>query len=197
MRKKWNFLKNIEWWLLLGILCAMTAAIPGIISSLSTDFSDTIYGVVDWLAASVVYFFLGAFFGHLVDWFVKRKQKISHPDWFWYTLAFWLTGIVLSFLFVAKASTYFAEFLFLPFVYGIFFPAVAYMMLFPGFMRSGLYAKLVLDAIYLAGFLGWLWLTLTRETTTRKLIRRILLFAVFAMLFIGMAGCVRQLAAIP
>lgn len=125
--------------------------------------------------------FFGALIGHGIDWLLRREK---HPEWFWYTIGFWALSIIVMIAF----HQYTLAIVF-PFAYGIFFTGSAFVILIGGLITLT-YAKLYFDLIYTAIFVGWLWLTLKEQN---KLVRRILLFALFAITTIGMVGCASQI----
>lgn len=179
-------------WLVTGALAYLGAVIPSIIRSAEGSIGDVLYTSADWLAACIIYFFLGAFFGHLLDWWIARKRAPKHPLWFWLTAALWAIGSIAVGIFAREGLISPTLAIFFPFAFGIFFTGSAFTLIAPWLVQTTLYGKLLLDLIYLTVFGAWLYLS---EWTRRsRALVRVLLLVVFAVLFLGIAGCVRFLS---
>jgi hypothetical protein len=182
-----------RYWLILGALGFLAASLSSIVRSIEpTSLGDNLYMAVDWLAACIIYFFLAALIGFAIDRFLTRKQKkpVAVPLWFWLTVIVWVGGSLLVAI-MAPGELSPVVLVVFPLAYGIFFPGIAFNMLFPAFVQKTLYGKLVLDILYLGVFGFWIYLE-TRERSV--LARRVLLIVLFAVLLLGVVGCSQALA---
>lgn len=201
MKDKFIALRG-KYWLIVGALSYVSAVIPSIIRMIEPMSAlDFIYLTIDWFAACILYFFMGAMVGHLVDWSLakKHKEKYKQPLWLWLTLSIWVTSSLLAAI-VAKPwivptsaeELYlgWGSIIFFPLAYSIFFNGMAFNMLLPNFVQKTIYGKLLLDIIFLSFFGAWIYLTMKNQA---KIARRILLLVLFGILFLGMFGCVYSL----
>ena len=148
-----------------------------------------VFSSIDWIAACVIYFFIGAMIGHIVDY--VRNRKIRHPLWFWLIVAFWILSSITLFIFADKTQISTVEIILFPLAYEIFFTGMTFTMILPDAIVKSDYGKLVFDLVFIAAFTFW---TYYEYTNKKRLLRRILLLTLFAVLIIGFIGCTAQLA---
>lgn len=182
-----NLVSSSRLWLFFGVLFFVAVVFRGMIADFTIyDIPDTFYAFFDWCAAAIIYFFLGAMVGHLFDWYFNRKVK--HPLWFFLIVGLWIVSIFLSFVFVSDAFNNFFLYLFFPFTFGIFLPAVAYNLFFTDLMIKFVMTKLLLNLVFLSVFVLWVY-----SFIKNLRFERVLLLLIFLVLTSGMVGCVFSL----
>jgi len=176
--------KYFSWWLAAGLFAYFATAIYGIVSTIPVlNFTDAILVSIDWLASSIIYFFFGATLGHLFE-IVKYRKKETWPVWLILLLTLWAVSSVSLFFFANRELISPALISLFPLAYGIFFPSVAYTMLVPKNLETNVLVKTLFNMALLVA--GYLWLALPQK---KQLAKHILLFALFAVLFLGFVGC--------
>mgnify|MGYP000221112584 CR=1 FL=1 len=185
--KKWW--KN-KWWIILGVISLLATAISSIIRSLNGyDFFSNIYLIIDWFAACIIYFYIGAMIGHIIDY--VQNKKITHPPWFWMIIVFWvICTITLIFIADRTKISMIGIFLF-PLAYGIFLLGMTFTIIFPDSIVNSYYGKLLFDVIFMTIFGFWLYY---EYKDRRKILRKILLLIIFAVFILGFIGCATQLS---
>jgi len=181
-------------WLVLGVLFLVSTTAYSVIRSAITipmGIGDLLYLSIDWLAACIIYFFLGAMGGHILDWLTAlfRRKRIGHPLWFWLTLLLWI--VCSSVMALSKTSESAALILVFPLAYGMFFAGMAFTMLLPKAIVQSHYGKLLFDILFFSLFAAWLCLYLNRPKAMALL--RILILLIFAVFFLGFYGCAKAL----
>ena len=179
-------LKN-NYWLIIGSIVFLFIALSSIIRSI-TPIGSNVEMALDWLCASVIYFFFGAIIGHFVDW--KNNKKIKHPLWFYLTISFIILSIVFVAIFANKEKIGFVATIFFPFMYGIFFTSQAFTLILPKEIYIASYAKTIFNIIFLAISGTWLYTEIKRKIT----LSRILLVIMFLIFILGFIGCAIELA---
>src|SRR3989338_7297969 len=145
-----------KYWMLFGALSFLGTSVSSIIRSIwGAGLFDSVYISIDWLAACIPYFFLGAILGFIVDSILERKLRM--PLWLSLTLAFWIIGSCLAAIFTGSGLLSTALMIFFPFVFGIFFAGSAYVLLVPKSIESSLTGKIVFDILYLGIFLAYFY----------------------------------------
>jgi hypothetical protein len=198
MASIWGRLKG-KYWFVIGMLAYLTTSISSIIRSLMpTGIGDNIYMAIDWFAACVIYFFFGALIGWLVDYWIARKEKKKHPFPIWaiLTLLLWIVGSVITAILNKQDWINVWLIIFFPMAFGIFFNGYAFAMLTPKAIEQSFYGKLIFDIFYIAFFFWWLYLEYYfNESKKRNLkLRKVLLYTLFAILLLGLYGCVNSLS---
>ena len=188
-----------QYWLISGSLFYLGTAISSIFRSMMpgglappTGFIDITYLIIDWLAACIIYFFIGGMIGVAIDYFVSiyKKRKYVAPLWFWLTLALWvITSVSVALLHNPDMST--ALIIVFPLAFGLFFSGSAFALMFPKVIVQSYYGKLVFDFVFLGLFGSWIYAALKLNNKT---IARILVSLIFAILFLGFVGCAINLA---
>ncbi len=182
-----------RWWMVTGSVLALGTAGYGIFASwMREDIIGSAASALDWLAVGVIYFFLGALFGLAVDWWRGRKKWSvkKFPDWAWLTVVLWLFGTIGGYLLTSPPYNHVLLLIF-PLAYGVFFVGTAFVMLFPDIVIPYAWGKPLLDALFLGVFAGWLAFEWRSKKKTLWW-RRALLFLIFFVLIVGVAGCLKQ-----
>lgn len=185
-----------KYWLLAGSLTYLSATLSSIFRSIEpTTIGDNLYMTVDWFAACIVYFFLGALLGLIIDYFVARHHydDFKMPLWAWLTIIFWAVGSLFVGLFSKPDLISPALAIFFPWAFGIFFVGFAFVLIIPDFIVKSFFGKLIFDFVFILIFAGWLWLDLTKYNRN-ELLRKILLIVLFLILTIGFVGCAQFLS---
>ena len=187
---EWKYFSG-RWWLILGILSYLSTFLSSIFRAWNTEvtFALNLTMVFDWFAACVVYFFLGAMLGVIIDLIVAHfsKKKFAIPIWFWYTLGLWVIS-VLYIAFVATPQMVDSRLIpIFPLPYGIFYTGGAFFVLAKSLVQLTFWGKSVLDIIYTALFGWWFYLAVYKaEQQLRK--QTILVSVLFIVLLIGLFG---------
>ena len=184
-----------KYWFIIGAASFLGTAVSSIIRSLAPmSLVDAFSLSIDWFAACVIYFFIGGVFGHLLDWWLLRKQRVAHPLWWYSTIVLLVLSPILLALIVPPHMLPLGYMLFFPIMFGIFFVGAAFYALLPTFVTTVEYAKILLDVVFLAAFVGWVWLELAQGHRT---LRRVLLFLVLGTLLLGLVSCAHLLSQAP
>jgi len=187
-------MKIRRWWLVTGSVLALSVALYGSYASWALDeFSGSVAAALDWFAVGVIYFFLGALLGLAVDWWRGRKKWTvkNVPDWAWLTAGLWLFGIIGGYVLTSPPYNHLLLLIF-PLAYGVFFVGTAFTILFPSIVTPYAWGKPLLDVLFLGAFAGWFILAWHNKKNTLWW-RRALLFLIFFVLIIGVAGCLKQM----
>ena len=150
-----------------------------------TSIYDSIEISIDWIAALIIYFFLGALIGHAIDWI--KKKNIKHPLWVYLTITLWLVSAITV---AIIADIGLLETIFFPFIYGIFFTGYAFTILLPKIVYTATYGKLIYNMALIGIFSTWIYYTIKNK---KKLLTRILLIILFIIFFAGFIGCATSL----
>jgi hypothetical protein len=184
---------NGRYWLIAGVLTYLGTALYSIIRSVDPTLSigENLFVAIDWFAACIVYFFLGALLGLIIDIIIARvkHRKIPNHSWVWLTLAIWIIGSIYIGLNARPDLLHPALIIFFPWAFGVFFTGSAFVILAPKSIEHTFYGKLVFDIIYIAIFAAWFWYETHREAST-TVIRRTLLYILFAVITLGFVSCV-------
>lgn len=185
--------KKPRYWLYLGLAVFILAGLGAGIGTFDTKyFWDSVYGIIDWLCASIPYFFYGALVGAVIDLYIsKTKDHKALPEWFYYTAIFIVLSIVLLWILIsAKTMGDILFCLYFPFHYGVFFPGVSYVLIPFEILPGTVFMKLTLDIIFLGVFFSWLNLRLKsiqgKASEKQKCTDKLLLRIIFIVLLIGM-----------
>jgi hypothetical protein len=166
-----------KFWLILGTIAYFSIIIYSIPQSLiKASFITNLEIVLDWLAASIIYFFIGACIGIII--YYKKSKKI--PIWFFLTISLWMIGTLYS-IFIGNETKIFLSII-MPLAYGIFLTGAAYTVLVPSFINAFSYSKIVFDLIIIFIFYSWLYYNLKR---INKKAQVILICLLFLILLIG------------
>ncbi len=182
-----------RWWVVAGSILAIATAGYGIVASWALDdIVGSASSTLDWLAVGVIYFFLGGLLGLLIDWWRGRKtwSVKNVPDWAWLIGGVWLFGTIGAYALTSPPHNH-ALLLIFPLAYGVFFTGIAFTTLFPALVIQHAWGKPLLDALFLGVFAAWLTLEWRNEEKTIWW-RRALLFIIFFVLIVGVAGCLKQ-----
>ena len=196
--KKDNFEgTRLRYWFYFGMIVFLLIALGSGIGTFDTTYlGDSIYGIVDWIAACTPYFFYAAMLGLIIDFFVYRKRDLAFklPDWIYYTVGLIVIGFISAIFATFPKS--FGEVLFsiyYPFYYGIFFTGFSYSMIPFTLYPDTILMKLLFDIILLTIFSYWMHLRLKSRkvdlTMRERRTENILLFVIFAVFTIGMVKC--------
>lgn len=179
-------LKN-NYWILTGAITFTLLAIYSIARSLVgvTSKYDMIEISIDWLAALIIYFFIGASLGHIIDWI--RNKRVKHPLYIYLTITLW---IISSITIAIIADIGILNTIFFPFIYGIFFTGYAFTILIPKAIYTSLYGKLIYNLALLGIFGTWIYYMIKDK---ERLLTKILLIILFIIFFAGFIGCATAL----
>jgi hypothetical protein len=192
--KNSTLFRKISYWYLLGMLAYLATFLSSVWRSLpSLGFFDFITMIFDWASGCIIYFFIGAMIGFIVDLIIARfaKRRIIIPLWLWLTGVFWITSSIAAAVFTQRADVSWVLVVLFPVAYGVFFMSYAYALLVPNSIEYLTYTKFIWNIIITAAFVCWLFV---QHKTSWRTISRIILITLFVLLFVGMAGCVSMLA---
>jgi len=159
-----------KWWLTLGLFFFIGISIYSVIRSFGgNDFFMDVFNIIDWFAACVIYFFIGALIGFVIDKFKNKKTK--YPLWFFLFVGLWIISIITLLIVADKSKISYLGIIFFPIIYGLFFTGMAFTILFPGAIVKTYYGKLIFDILFLAVFGFWLYY---EKTNKKMLVRKIL-----------------------
>jgi hypothetical protein len=180
-----------RWWLWLGSISYVVIVAYSIASGGITLDSLAPLDALEWLAASVPYFFYGALFGWCIDWALARRadSQLAFPEWGYAALAFIAISIAAALLF-ATSKPLGVRLLF-PLAYGVFFVVFASQALFRGWADT-LIGRATIDIAFLLACGAWLWLQI-QSVPKYVLLRRVLMSAILLFLTIGAVSCAVQI----
>jgi hypothetical protein len=178
--------KNL--WLSIGLVFFLGMFFYGASSSLGGGVFATLLSLLDWLSASIIFFFIGALLGSVVDLLWRKKKFSLHA---WLTLGFWLVCIIAAFV-VGKGEKLVVA-IFFPVIYGIFFTSFAFTKLFPAPLQYSSALKGIFNLAFSGIFFYWLKLEVD-DKATKSILRKVLLAAIFIVLLIGLYGCAAALS---
>lgn len=171
------------------MLALLGASISSIIRSLDGyGFLSNIYLTIDWFAACIIYFYIGAMIGHIIDYL--QNKKIKHPSWFWMIIAFWIISAVTLLIIADRTKISTVGILLFPLAYGIFLTGMTFTIILPDIIVNSHYGKLFFDLAFMAAFGFWVYYEYIDK---KKLLRKILLWIIFAVFLLGFIGCATQL----
>jgi hypothetical protein len=178
--------KNL--WLTIGLVCFLGMFLYGASSSLGGGVSASLLSLLDWLSASIIFFFIGALIGSVID-LVWRKEKFRLHTWL--TMGFWLVCIVAA-LIVNKGEKLVVA-VFFPVIYGIFFTSFAFTKLFPAPLQYSSALKGIFNLAFSGIFFCWLKLEVDNKAS-KSFLRKVFLAIIFIVLLIGLYGCAAALS---
>lgn len=149
-----------NYWLLFGLIAYFLTTLSSLIRAVDSanSFGMNLYVIIDWIAATIPYFFLGALVGYLVDIY-KNRNKFSLrqvPLWFWLTILMWVACSFVSFIQPSHEQTGWVLGAIFPLAYGIFFVGASYVSTIPSILTRTLTGKVLFDVLLLLVFLAWI-----------------------------------------
>jgi hypothetical protein len=190
-----------KYWFYVGLIVFLLSSLGSGIATFDTKYiGDSVYGIVDWLAACIPYFFYGALGGLVIDAYLSKKRKIAFnvPLWSYYTIAFIIISIgALAIHLSSLAWRDILLYFYFPFHYAIFFPGYAYMALPANPLSATITLKLTLDIIMLSIFSKWIYLRFQSikglASRRQQIIEKYALGIIFFVLTVGMFLCANNL----
>ena len=195
-----DYLKS-RLWLALGLASFVSLTVYSIAGTLALggfgSFSQLLgllFVIIEWCTACVIYFFIGAMFGHIADMILawRRKRTLRTPLWFWLTIALWAVTILALLVIHSRYVDPVLVWIF-PLAFGIFFTSYAFTMIVPKAVASSAIAKFAFDMLFLGAFGAWLYMTLAYKKRYKSALR-VLIAAIFLVFFLGFVGCAASLA---
>jgi hypothetical protein len=180
-----------RWWLIVGLFSYLSTLLSSIVRAYDPAVSLALNAtmVFDWFAACVVYFFLGALFGFIVDVMVawRAKKKLLTPLWVWYTIGLWIfSSLYIAFVITPQFVDRSLLVIF-PLPYGIFYTGGAFFILARGFVQETFWGKSFLDVLFTALFFYWLYAVIYHEKETRRA-QFVCTLIIFVLFVIGLFG---------
>ncbi len=179
------------WWLWLGACAYIALFAYSLYKGGVTLDKYAPLDALDWLAACVPYFFIGALLGWCVDWTLAwhHNRKLTFPDWAWGTAWFMIISVAAAVL-LATSKPLVVRLLF-PIVYGVFFVVYAGEAILRGYADT-LAGRAAIDIVVLGAFGSWLWLQ-TRTPESSVVLKRAIVFTLLLFITIGAVSCAAQL----
>jgi hypothetical protein len=176
-----------NYWLITGFAFMLGITVYGIIGTFNIEarFLLNFLSIIDWIAASIIYFFFGAVIGHIID--SGKNKKLKHPLWFYLTIALFFLSIIIVAIISDKSNVSTTLILLFPLAYGIFFSSQTFSIFVP---IASMYWKLLYNISLTAIFIAWIYLTMHKK----EQIARILLIILFLIFIVGFIGCATALA---
>lgn len=173
MRIRGNF------WLILGTIAYLSILLYSLSLSLvsSMGLLANLEIALDWVAAALPYFFIGASIGFIFD---RIATKVKPPLWLYLSISFYLISVIVFLLFSAKS---FFLGLILPLGYGIFFIGAAYVALVLDFLKEPYFSKAIFNLILIFLFAFWLRFTVKNKN---HYLKTPFLIIFFLIMIIGM-----------